>query len=70
MMIEIAYIPKRAKITQGVTSPVYSNYLLGSIIPGGIPDRDTGVVKGGIDVNEGRFPIPPGRVEGGGMPSM
>ena len=70
MMIEIAYIPKRAKITQGVTSPVYSIYLLGSIIPGGIPDRDTGFVKGGIDVNEGRFPIPPGRVEGGGMPSI
>lgn len=36
--------------------------LLGRTIPGGIP------VKGGIEVSEGRFPIPAGNVEGGGIP--
>lgn len=36
--------------------------LLGRTIPGDIP------VKGGIEVSEGRFPIPAGSVEGGGIP--
>lgn len=36
--------------------------VFGRTNPGGIP------VKGGIDVSEGRFPIPAGSVEGGGIP--
>jgi hypothetical protein len=38
--------------------------------PGGTPGKDTGVVKGGIEVKFGRLPIPAGNEERGGIPEI